>query len=120
MARRGPGLLLQTTAVLWAPCQMAPSPLFQISADLFLGSNLPSADHTPWRGVMAKGLQFASGVDRVWTCSLVSICVREREGLYNAWWGENKQGLWDADPAHSPCVVKALESLGGGRFLTRV
>lgn len=76
MARRG--LLLQTTAALWAPCQVAPSPLFQISADL-LGSNLPSADHTPWLGVRAKGLQFATEVDRVWTCSLVSICVRERE-----------------------------------------
>lgn len=84
MARRGPGLLLWTTAALWAPCQMAASPLFQISADLFLGYNLPSADHTAWLGVMAKGLQFANEVDRVWTCSLVSICVREREDLYNA------------------------------------
>lgn len=75
-------LLLQTTAALWDPCQMAPSPLFQISADLLLRSNLPSADHTPWPGVRAKGLQFATGVDRVWTCSLVSICVRERGDPY--------------------------------------
>lgn len=84
MARRGPGLLLWTTTALWAPCQMAASPLFQISADLSLGYNLPSADHTAWLGVMAKGPQFANEVDRVWTCSLVSICVRERENLYNA------------------------------------
>lgn len=83
MARRGPGLLLWTTTALWAPCQMATSPLFQISADLCLGYNLPSADHTAWLGVMAKGLQFANEVDRVWTCSLVSICLREREDLYN-------------------------------------
>lgn len=62
---------------------MASSPLFQISADLLLGSNLPNADHTLWLGVRAKGLQFATGVDRVWTCSLVSICVRKREGPYN-------------------------------------
>lgn len=83
MARRGPGLLLWTMAALWALCQMAASPLFQISTDLFLGYNLPSADHTAWLKVTAKGLQFANEVDRVWTCSLVSICVREKEDLYN-------------------------------------
>lgn len=78
------GLLLQTTAALWAPCQMALIPLFQISADLLLlGSNLPSADHTPWLGVRAKGLQFATGVDRVRAYSLVSLCVRGREDPYN-------------------------------------
>lgn len=60
----------------WNSLPNGPEPVHvQTSTNLLLGSNLPSTDHTPWAGVMAKGLLCESRMDRAWMHRPVSTHV---------------------------------------------
>lgn len=90
-----PCLLLWTTPNMWATYTNS---LESTCIYLVVGSNFPSADHTPWVGVMAKDLLFVSSVDRAWTCKLGVHIINERlfrmqgrvevgRKWFVCWWG---------------------------------